>query len=135
VHAFRNASQYLIERVPRWRLEELVRIDHEYEIRRARAQDLAREWRQDLRLKKSDALVAGDLNGQAFLDQRRQDLGGAIERSVVDDRKMIYDREVVADECLDDVRFVADDGFGAQPHGGPSKSARRGRRRVGFLRF
>jgi len=55
--------------------------EHEYEIRRANAQHLTRERRQDLRLKESDALVADDLDGQAFLDQCRQNLGGTIERS------------------------------------------------------
>lgn len=33
-----------------------------------------------------------------------------------------YKREVVANERVDDIGFVADDGFGAQPHDGPHRS-------------
>ena len=125
MHAVGNASQYLIEHVPRRRFEELVCVEHEYEIRSAQAQDVARERRQDLGLKESDALVTHDLDGQTLLDQCCQDLGSTVERSMVDERQVIHHRQVVADEHLDDVGFVAYDGFGVQSHDGANKSAQR----------
>jgi hypothetical protein len=62
------------------------------------------------------ALVAEE-HGQAFADQSAQDVRRTVDRPVVDDDEAVEHREVVANECLDDVRFVADLGRAEETHG------------------
>jgi len=54
---------------------------------------------------------------QPFRDQGGEDLGGAVDRSVIDDRQAIEQREIVTDERFDDVRSVADKRRGDEAHG------------------
>lgn len=89
---------------------------------------MAREARQDFGLEKTDTLIPGHRQRESFFDQRRQDFGRSVERSVIHHRNVVDHGEVVAREGLDDVGLVADDGRGAKEHW------TQGVRRIGLCR-
>ena len=61
-------------------------------------------------------VVVGDEERKPLVGKRSQDPGRRIDRTMVDNRDAVEHGEVVTNECLDDVRFVADMRGADEPH-------------------
>ena len=69
------------------------------------------------------AFVAREEDRQPFILQRPQDVRRRVDRCVIDDRDAVQQHEVMPDERLDDVGFVANVRGTEQPHDVGSFSA------------
>ena len=116
VEAGRDRGEYLFDDPARRRLDEFVGVERKRPIGARRFERGAHSARGDSRLVDAGARIALDCQRQAFGDQRGQDGGGRIGRSMVDHEHRVQHAQVVANECFDDIRLVADHGDADEFH-------------------
>src|SRR5438477_3691748 len=95
VQTRRHHGKRLLERYARRNFEELVAIEREHEVSALAGQEIAGERGEMPRLEEASLRCLRDGDRQPFGLELRQNVLGAVERSMVDDHETVEHRQVV----------------------------------------
>jgi hypothetical protein len=114
---WRNPRQHLLQLLSRPDLDEFVCVDRENPVRVAGRKHVSHQSIHERALIERGSLVTRHKNAASFRCQRSKDLGSAVGGPVIDNRETVEHGQIVANECLDNVRGIADCGGSNKAHG------------------